>query len=460
MSMEPGGMMARLRAWPEPPELVGLVRLPAWPGGPIDEATFQWLMDEMLSALNAAGPVDAVLLALHGALVGEGHPDVEGELLVSVRRRIGPKIPLVATLDLHAHLTPKMVAAADALALYHTMPHVDTFETGERGAEILRRMLFDGARPTPALVKVPAIVPAERQNTETDSGAAVDLKRRLQELERWPDVLSAGLAPTQPWLDVPDLGAGVLVVTDNNPVLAERLARETAQFFWERRREYLPDLCEAAEAVRSAFDCTSGLTAMSDGADATTSGAPGDSVWILAELVKYDWPKPTLMAMTAPEVVEEARRRGVGAAWCARLGGVRDIRFGCSLELDVTCERLFDAKIVLSGHISRNLAIDMGPAALLAHGNVKIVCTSRTGPHFAPQLFQAAGYDPFHCQAVVCKSPCGFRAVYEARSAQVLNVRTPGCAPPDFWNYPYTKITRPLWPWDEIESFQPQVHVK
>jgi microcystin degradation protein MlrC len=101
MSMEPGGMMARLRAWPEPPELIGLVRLPAWPGGPIDEAAFQWLMEEMLSALDAAGPVDAVLLALHGALVGVGHPDVEGELLASVRQRIGPKVPLVATLDLH-----------------------------------------------------------------------------------------------------------------------------------------------------------------------------------------------------------------------------------------------------------------------------------------------------------------------------------------------------------------------
>src|SRR5581483_4086754 len=114
-----------------------------------------------------AMPVDAVLLALHGALVADGYPDVEGEVLEGLRAVLGPKIPLVATLDLHANITKKMVRNADALVLFHTAPHIDVFETGERGAKVLRRILIDGARPTFAFQKLPLVVPAERANTQT-----------------------------------------------------------------------------------------------------------------------------------------------------------------------------------------------------------------------------------------------------------------------------------------------------
>jgi microcystin degradation protein MlrC len=105
---------------------------------------------------------------------------------------------------------------------------------------------------------------------------------------------------------------------------------------------------------------------------------------------------------------------------------------------------------VLSGHLARNLPIDMGPSVVLRRGNVFVVVTSRSGPHFAPELFQAAGFDPFAASVVVAKSPCGFRAAYQARAALILVVRAPGCAPSDFWNYEYRQIPRPLWPWDEM----------
>jgi microcystin degradation protein MlrC len=93
-------------------------------------------------------------------------------------------------------------------------------------------------------------------------------------------------------------------------------------------------------------------------------------------------------------------------------------------------------------------------------GDVRIVVTSRSGPHFAPQLFQTAGLDPFAFNVLVAKSPCGFRASYAARAAKIIVVRAPGCAPPDFWNYPFLQIERPLWPWDEIEDWQPVVQVR
>jgi microcystin degradation protein MlrC len=98
----------------------------------------------------------------------------------------------------------------------------------------------------------------------------------------------------------------------------------------------------------------------------------------------------------------------------------------------------------------------MGPAAVLRIGNIHIVVTERTGPHFAPQLFEAAGIDPFTAQLLVAKSPCGFRAAYQTRARKVLVVRAPGCSPSDFWRYPYGNIPRPLWPWDEIVDWTPE----
>lgn len=452
---ELGGMIGALRAWRPVPDLVGLVRFPAWPSGLITEETFDWLRDGLLAALDVAGPVDAVLLALHGAMAAEGHRDVEGEILDAVRERIGPRTPLVATLDLHAHLTDRMVRAADVLVLFHTVPHVDVAETGRRGAEVLRRIVQDGARPVSAFQRVPMVVPAERANTEADGNLSAELKAQLQALEARPEVLTAGLATVQPWLDVPDLGCGVLVTTDGDADLARSACAALAETVWTRRREYLPELIELPDAVWRAHQSTEGLTVLSDSADATTSGAPGDSVWFLAELLRHDWPRPALMALVDPVTVQQAEAAGAGATLDSNLGGRRDTRFGRTLALRVTVERLFPARFILSGHLGTNLPIDMGPSALLRHGNVWIVATARSGPHFAPELFRAAGLDPLAAQVLVAKSPCGFRAAYQPHAAAIYNVRTPGCAPADFWNYEYRHIPRPLWPWDEIADWRP-----
>ena len=453
---ELGGFIQSLRAWPERPEIVGLVRLPAWPSGRATAETFDWLRREMLDALTAALPVDAVLLALHGAMAAEQHPDVEGEILSAVRAAIGERVPLVATLDLHANITRAMVASADVLVLYHTAPHIDVFETGQRGAAVLRRILIDGARPVTAFQKLPCSMPAERANTQAESGASVDLKRQLVALEQRPEVLAAGLATVQPWLDIPEFGSAVLVTTVAQPELATAECSCIAEELWRRRREYLPEMTTVATAVAAAHANPAGLVVLSDAADSTTSGAPGDSVWILQELLKYDWPRPVLVTLVSPETVARAEQLGTSASSDWELGGVRDTRFGTRIRLSATVERLFDARFVLNGHLGKNMPIDMGRTAVLRHGNVFVLVTSRSGPHFAPELFQASGFDPFAASVLVAKSPCGFRAVYASRAAAIYSVQAPGCAPTDFWNYSYEQIPRPIWPWDEIADWRPQ----
>ena len=448
---EPGGFIQALRAWPEKPEIIGLVRLMAWPSGRATRETYDWLRSEILGALEAAPCCDGILLSLHGALVGEGEPDVEGGILEAVRALIGPNVPLVATLDLHANVTAKMVANADALVLFHTAPHIDVFETGTRAAAVLRRILVEGIRPAMAFRKLPMVVPAERANTQDPASVSYSLRERLQDLERRPKVLAAGLATVQPWLDIPELGSAVIVVGANDQSLAEKECAGLASELWDRRRDYLPELVPVEDAVRQAFENQeTGLVVLGDSADATTSGAPGDSTLVLRELAKYAWPRPALVTLVAPDVVAQAHSLGIGAIRTTALGGVRDACFSQPLRLTTEVVRLFNARFVLSGHLGRNLPIDMGPSAVLRHGNVFVVATARSGPHFAPELFRAAGLDPFGASVLVAKSPCGFRAAYEGKAARILMVRAPGCAPADFWRYEYKHIPRPLWPWDEM----------
>ena len=362
-----------------------------------------------------------------------------------------------------------MAEAADALVLYHTAPHVDVFETGQRGARVLRRILHAEAngnadgKPATAFVKIPCVLPAERANTEAAAGVSVELKQRLKEMEAMSGVLTAGIATVQPWLDIPALGSAAMVTTAGDAALASDLCRELSDTLWSRRQEYLPDLVSIEEAVQQAQrECPRGLVVLSDAADATTSGAPGDSVWILQELLKHNWPRPVLVTLVSPEIVAAAEVLGAGQRWAGEIGGVRDSRFGTRMGITAQVERLFDARFVLNGHLGKNLPIDMGRAAVLrlvglaatSADHICLVITSRSGPHFAPELFLSAGYDPFAAAVVVAKSPCGFRAVYQAHAAAIYSVRAPGCAPSDFWRYPYEQIDRPLWPWEEIDQWQ------
>ncbi len=447
---ELGGFIQSLRSWPEKPEIVGLVRLPAWPSGTATAETFSWLRDEMAAALRATEPVDAVLLALHGAMVADGTPDVEGEILAVCRKLVGPDVPIVATLDLHANVTDRMVRSTDALVLYHTAPHMDVFETGQRGAKVLRRILH-GARPVTAFRKLPLVVPAERANTQDPNSISFRIREMLQEWERDPRILAAGLATVQPWLDIPELGSAVVIVADKDKSFAQQKCDELSAFVWEHRRDYLPELISVEEGVRAAFTEKNGLVVLSDSADSTTSGATGDSNHVLREMMKYDWPRPALVTLVDPELVAEATQRGVGSEFTTMLGGKRDRAHSTPFPAQVKVAKLFDARFIMSGHLAKNMPIDMGPSAVLRIGNIHIVVTSRSGPHFAPQLFEAAGIDPFAAQLLIAKSPCGFRAAYAPKAKQIHVVRAPGCSPSDFWNYEFRRIPRPLWPWDEME---------
>src|SRR3954462_6283269 len=147
-------------------ELKPTISAAAVPSAHVTNDAFERIMKEMVDGIAAAGPSDAVYLDLHGAMVTEQYDDGEGETLARVRKVIGKDLPLVVSLDLHANVSPEMMAHADALIAYRTYPHVDMAETGRACARHLALMLKTKTRFAKAFRQLPFLIPISRQCTK------------------------------------------------------------------------------------------------------------------------------------------------------------------------------------------------------------------------------------------------------------------------------------------------------
>ncbi len=426
---------------------MGIARFQAWPSGPVDAGAFRWIAATLRSELAKAGPLDGVLCSLHGALIADGVDDADGELLSVVRSMVGDAVPIVASLDLHADVTPRMTGLADVLVPYHTSPHLDQRETGARAAQVLLRLL-DGARPVTASVRLPMISVSEAQNTF--QGPLAPIYARLPALEADHRILSAGILMTQGWLDVPRLGWSTLVTTDGDVRRAVETAEELAAACWEVRRSLTGSYLSAAECVERAIAHGAGPVIIADGADATNSGAPGDSTHLLAELVRRPIPGGALSIMVDLDSVAAAWTAGVGGAFRRAVGGRRDRVFSKPLLVEGTVERVGPARYVLSGHGGTNLPVDMGISAVVRIRDVRLLLVEAPGPGSTPMMYRCVGLEPKDHKIVIVKSPAGFRAEFGPFASLILLADCPGCSSPRYERMPYTRISRPLWPLDPL----------
>ncbi len=446
-----GGFLEGLRKAETNFEPVGIVRLQASPGGPASTAALGWITGLVRENLVKAGPLDALLCALHGAMVAENQEDVEGFLLERIRRQIGTTMPVVVTLDLHAYITESMLRHADVLVPYHTSPHLDIKETGMRGARVLERLL-GGAKPVIGFQRLPMISIAEAQNT--GQGALAPLFGRIQEWEAGDDVLSTGILMTQAWLDVPNLGWGTLVVTDGRPELARDQAAQAADDCWDVRGKLVEQFHSARECVRLALEHDGRPVIIADGADSMNSGGGGDSTHVLREMLAAPIPGGALSIMVDPQAVAEAKSAGEGGSFRFAVGGKRDHLFSKPLAVEGRVLLTSEARYTLTGHGAHNLPVDMGSAAAVQLRDVTLLLVQRPGPGGTPMMYRCAGLEPKDFKMVVVKSPAGFRAEYGPFASRILLADCPGCASPHFDRLPYTRYHKPLAPLQEIDDWR------
>ena len=419
-------------------------------GGTLADAAFQRLASELLASIEAAPPVDGVYFSLHGAMATESEGDPEGWLLAETRRILGEQVPIVISLDLHGILTDRMLEHSDAAVAFHTYPHVDFFSTGERAARLLLRIMAREVRPMTAKVTVPALVRGDELITET--GSIRHAVNAAKAIEQSPGGLSAAMMWGNPFTDVPALASNSFVVTDNDPERAEREALRIAKLFWEHHGKMQVPLTSLADAARITKENETGTVVLVDAADATSSGASGDSNAILRALLDAGYEGSALIPIVDPGAVVVAFAAGVGNAVKITVGGALDRGRFTPLPIEGRVRMLSDG--CFHSETTRELW-QAGRTAVIQSGKFTLIVTSRAVSLYDRALFLAHGCDPRHFGAVVVKSPHCEPHMFKAWAARYIDVDAPGSTSANLRGLGHTKCTRPIFPLDADVTFTP-----
>ncbi|MHB8995479.1 MAG: M81 family metallopeptidase [Armatimonadota bacterium] len=427
-------------------ELVPLLWTFAQPSGLVAQAAFGAIAGELLERLQAALPVDGVLLDLHGAMVTEGFEDAEGELLRRVRGVVGAEMPVVATLDLHANISSIMTDHATALVGYDTYPHVDSFERGQEAFAIIRDAIEGRSRPTMALAQIPMLIGPPRQCTLLSP--MQDLMALVQEREQQHGIISITFAGGFPFADIHDVGASMVVVTDGDAELARKTADELAAEVWNRREEFRLTLTPVADCIAWACE-NGGPVILADGSDNPGGGAPCDGTVMLQALVEAQ-PGPSTVAVIAdPEAVAEAVAAGIGSEATITIGGKTDNRHGAPLTLTGEVKVISDGRYVNKGPMFTGLAADMGRTVVFVVGVVEIILTEKRVQPFDAQVLRSVGIEPRDRLLIGLKSAVHFRADYQPLAKRIFETDTPGIHNPDVTQYDFRRVRHPIWPLDQ-----------
>ncbi len=417
----------------------------ATPAGDTTRTTFESLRDEILEDLRRAMPVDAVLLNLHGAMIADGYPDAEGDLLARVRALVGPGVLVAAELDLHCHLTRQKVSSADLLVIFKEYPHVDVAERAHELFTLVERTLAGEIRPVMAMhdCAMLGVYPTTR---EPMTGIVASMKAT----EREPGVLSVSLAHGFPWGDTPEVGTRALVVADRDEALAARQARALGERVWAAREAMVPPFLTIEQAIdRVLQHAPDGRPfVLADTADNPGIGAAGDSTFLLRRLIERGAGGFALSPLWDPVATALAFDAGVGARFDLRFGG----------KLGPSSGEAIDARVEVRG-LTRNgwqpfggTQAPLGNMAWLRLGGasdadaIDVVVNDYRMQSFHPDCFRVAGIDPMRPRALVVKSTQHFHAGFAPIAREVLYVSAPGAGSMDMAALPYRRVTRPLWP--------------
>lgn len=420
--------------------------------GTLASADFRRLADDFLAPVRELGPFDGIYYSLHGALAAEDIHDTEGYLIAETRKIAGESIPIAVSLDLHGILTDTILEQSDALAVFHTYPHVDFYQTGQRAARLLLRLLDKQIRPVAVRVPIPALV--RGYELITDTGMFGQCVRRTIAFENSAGGLSGGMFIGNPFTDVPDLCSNVFLTADGSAARAEAEAISIARDFWQMREHLQQPLISIAEAVSIAATAT-GRVVLVDAADATSSGAPGDSNAILAALAEAGCRRTALIPIVDLPAVEAAFAAGVGAAVTVPVGGTLDPRhnpFTISGQVRV----LFDGNMQSESHGEAWFA---GPTAVIECGPITLVITSRPVSLYDRTLFFATGQSPADFDMTVVKSPHCQPQFFVEGAQHVLNIDAPGATSANLRSLGHTRCARPVFPLDEGVVFEPSARI-
>ena len=437
-------------------ELVPLCWCSAPPSSYVEREAYEKVAGWTIEDLQAHGPVDAVYLDLHGAMVAEHFEDGEGELLRRVRAVIGERVPLVASLDYHTNMTPGMVRHASAMVGYRTYPHIDMAETGGRAAGLLDRMLKDHRPLHKAYRQLDFLIPLVWQCTLMEP--AKGIFELIGEIERGSDgsggptrrhnqgIVSITHTPGFPPADIAQCGPA-LVVYGHDREAAEAQADRLADFIKQQEpafagRLYTPDEA-VVEAMRLARTATRPIL-LADIQDNPGAGGTSDTVGLLGALIAHRARGAVIGMIVDPEAAEAATAAGEGTVLERGIGAVVGFAGERPVERPWRVARLTSGIFTGSGPMYGGAKFNIGPMALLTddRSGVSAVLACRRIQAVDQEMFRHVGVEPSDVPILALKSTVHFRAHFQPIAEAVLCVQAPGAHVTDPAELPYRNLRK------------------
>ena len=422
---------------------VGLVWAAASPSDRVTADAFERIAGAMVERLRAALPVDGVYLDLHGAMVSEAHDDGEGELLRRIRAVVGERVPVVASLDLHANVTRQMFALADALAIYRTYPHVDMAETGARAASLLNHMLAAGRRPAKAFHTFDYLTGIPSQCSFIEP--CKSLYALIESLDARHGV-TLSFAPGFPMADFAECGMSITGY-GANPAVLKPAMEELAGAVVAAEKDFALELLPPVDAIARALQTGAvGLpTVLADTQDNPGAGGNGDTTGLLAALLAMRPPDAVLGMLIDPPAATFAHQVGRGNSAEFSLGAISGVPGIAPVRARFRVEALGDGAFTGSGPFYRNFKLQMGPMAALRSVDapgVRVVVATTKCQTADQEMFRHVGIEPRLQRIVAVKSSVHFRADFQPIAREVLVVKAPGPALADPAEFAWKKLRR------------------
>lgn len=438
-----GGMITKGRELDV--ELVPTFSANCNPSGLVSKETFETLVDELIKRIKAAGELDAICLALHGAGVAEKYTDLEGEVLKAVRAEVGYEIPIVVSLDLHGNLTDLMVNEANALIGVKEYPHIDSYEAGAKAMDVAVRIVKGEINPVMVIEQIPLLM---FPNT-TFQSPAKDMKEFCFAKEEEEGVVDCTFFHGFARADTENTGACAIVITDDDKEKADKLSKEVARKVWELRDGFINKYPDPAGAIEEALATEGKPIVINETSDNPGSGAPGDGTNLLKALLEKNESETAFGFIRDPEVAEIAHEAGVGATIEVKLGGKTDDRHGEPLAVTAYVKSITDGRFIQSSPMSQGAQIDYGKSTRLQIGNVDVIVCSGKSQTLDKEVFTLHGINIMDYKIVALKSCQHFRAGFEPYAKKIVTADSPGISTSNPAYYDYKHIPRPIFPIDE-----------
>lgn len=438
-----------------PWEPVPIVITATEPGGPADAAFIEKTFERMRTMLRAAGPLDAVYVSNHGAMVSTADSDPDGELYALARAAVGPKAPVVATVDLHANISQRMFDESDVILSYRTNPHVDRRERGAEAAPLLRRLLA-GERFGKTFIRMPIVAPTV--TLLTARGAYADM---INEGQRHiaPDLPVVSLLGGFAFADAPECGISIL--TYGAEQKRKKLALDLARFAWRERERFTLQLTPLREAIARAVDAgRSGrntVACLADVADNPGGGGRGNTTDILEGLLASGADRALLGNFVEPAVAAQCHAAGIGAKLRVTLNAGRADAHAREIPVELEVLALSDGVVAGRRGIYAGRTALMGPTAAVRIGDLTMVVCSRRIQCADPAFFEHLGIDLSSFATLTVKSRGHFRAGFDEwyPDASVIEVDAAGLTSPVLERFPWKQLPRPVWPLDRETTWTP-----